>query len=62
MGFGALVHGHMPLRRTIQDSDNVHPKDTVENSFYEDDCLKYVAQREQAGVIIKNTPEVLKEG
>ena len=52
------------LRRTIQDSDNVHPlvKDTVENSFYVDDCLKSVAQREQAEVIIKNTPEVLKEG
>ena len=52
------------LRRTIQDSDNVHPlvKDTVENSFYVDDCLKSVPQREQAEVIIKNTPEVLKEG
>ena len=52
------------LRRTIQDSDNVHPlvKDTVENAFYVDDCLKSVAQREQAEVIIKNTPEVLKEG
>ena len=43
------------LRRTIQDSDNVHPlvKDTVENSFYVDDYLKSVAQREQAEVIIK---------
>ena len=27
-----------------------------------DDCLKSVPQREQAEVIIKNTPEVLKEG
>ena len=52
------------LRQLVQGSDNVHPlvKDTVEISLYEDDCLKSVAQREQAEVIIKNTPDVLKEG
>ena len=52
------------LRRTVSDAKNVHPlvRDTIERSFYVDDCLKSVSQKGEAKIIIQKTPQVLQEG
>ena len=51
------------LRRTVVDHD-VLPvvRDTVERAMYVDDCLKSVAQREEAKIVISNVRDALKLG
>ena len=51
------------LRKTIEDSTDVNPlvKDTIEKSFYVDDCLRSVLTKLEAKVVIDGTTEVLDE-
>ncbi|KAJ8041442.1 hypothetical protein HOLleu_12255 [Holothuria leucospilota] len=52
------------LRRTPVDCDYASPqvKDTVEKAFYVDDCLKSVSTKDDARMIIRDTPRVLRYG
>ena len=52
------------LRRTVDDSPNVHAlvKDCVSRSFYVDDCLISVNDKNDAKVIIDGTRSVLSKG
>ncbi|KAJ8047036.1 hypothetical protein HOLleu_05918 [Holothuria leucospilota] len=52
------------LRRTPVDCDYASPqvKDTVEKAFYVDDCLKSVSTKDDARMIIRDTPSVLRYG
>lgn len=52
------------LRRTPVDCDYASPyvKDTVEKAFYVDDCLKSVSKKDDARMIIRDTPRVLRYG
>ena len=52
------------LRRTISDCDSVHPlaQDTIENSFYVDDCLRSVDTKPEVSIVVNETSETLKQG
>ena len=52
------------LRRTIRDNPDSDTliKDTVDNAFYVDDCLKSVTTEDAAVKIVSETPELLHKG
>ena len=52
------------LRRTIRDNPDSDTliKDTVDNAFYVDDCLKSVTTEDAAVKIVRETPELLHKG
>jgi hypothetical protein len=52
------------LRKVVADNPHVDPivADTIQRSFYVDDCLKSVESREEAEVVIHGTKSVLAEG
>ena len=52
------------LQRTVEDAPHVSPiiRQTVEKSFYVDDCLKSADAKSDAKEIIKETPAVLRTG